>query len=104
MTIKSEVDFLVEAINSLRPNAAWCTRGLTLEWMDSTQIEPTVDEIAVEIARLKDMYKNTEYQRQRMLEYPDFTIYLDGIVKENQEQIQLYIDQCLAVKNKYPKP
>jgi len=30
--------------------------------------------------------------------------YLDGIVKNDQEQIQTYIDACLAVKAKYPKP
>lgn len=40
----------------------------------------------------------------RTAEYPDMREYLDGIVKGDQEQIQRYIDACLAVKNKYPKP
>ena len=46
----------------------------------------------------------TEYQRLRAVEYPDFKDYLDGVVKGDQAQIQAYIDACLAVKAKYPKP
>ena len=46
----------------------------------------------------------TEYQRQRAAEYPPMTDYIDGIVKGNQAQVQAYIDACLAVKAKYPKP
>ena len=39
-----------------------------------------------------------------MLEYPDIAEYLDGLVKGDTEQMQAYIDACLAVKAKYPKP
>lgn len=46
----------------------------------------------------------TEYQRKRAAEYPPMTDYLDGIVKGDQAQVQAYIDACLAVKAKYPKP
>ena len=45
-----------------------------------------------------------EYQRQRAAEYPLITDYIDGIVKGDQAQVQAYIDACLAVKTKYPKP
>lgn len=44
------------------------------------------------------------YQRQRAAEYPPMTDYVDGIVKGDQAQVQAYIDACLAVKAKYPKP
>ena len=44
------------------------------------------------------------YKAQRTAEYPDFRDYLDGIVKGDQAQVQAYIDACLAVKAKYPKP
>lgn len=37
-------------------------------------------------------------------EYPPMSDYLDGIVKGDQVQVQTYIDACLAVKLKYPKP
>lgn len=43
------------------------------------------------------------YKEIRAKEYPDFKDYLDGIVKNDQAQIQAYIDACLAVKEKYPK-
>jgi hypothetical protein len=46
----------------------------------------------------------TEYQRDRAKEYPPITDYIDGIVKGDQDQVQAYIDACLAVKAKYPKP
>ena len=46
----------------------------------------------------------TEYKRQRAAEYPPMTDYLDGIVKGDQAQVQAYIDACLVVKAKYPKP
>lgn len=46
----------------------------------------------------------TEYQRKRAAEYPPMADYLDGIVKNNHAQVQAYIDACLAVKAKYPKP
>ena len=39
----------------------------------------------------------------RAKEYPDFKEYLDGIVKGDNAQIQKYINDCLAVKAKYPK-
>lgn len=44
------------------------------------------------------------YTQLRAQEYPSITEYLDGVVKGDQEQIQAYIDACLAVKAKYPKP
>jgi hypothetical protein len=43
------------------------------------------------------------YKAKRAAEYPDFRDYLDGIVKNDQAQVQAYIDACLAVKAKYPK-
>ena len=46
----------------------------------------------------------TQYQRDRAAEYPSITDYIDGVVKGDQAQIQAYIDACLAVKAKYPKP
>ena len=44
------------------------------------------------------------YIAKRQAEYPNFTDYLDGIVKGDQAQIDTYIAACQAVKTKYPKP
>ena len=46
----------------------------------------------------------TEYRLKRAGEYPSLIDYIDGIVKGDQAQVQAYIDACLAVKAKYPKP
>ena len=48
--------------------------------------------------------QNFTYKDFRAFEYPPFTDYLDGVVKGDQAQIQAYIDACLAIKEKYPKP
>jgi len=100
------------ALLSLRPGAQWSCIGDTydgLEWneppvWEGGQKKPTKVEVEAEIARFKKEWEDTEYQRLRAKEYPDFKEYLDGFVKGNTEQIQAYIDACLAVKAKYPKP
>ena len=43
------------------------------------------------------------YIAKRASEYPPITDYLDGVVKNDQAQIDKYIADCLAVKAKYPK-
>ena len=44
-----------------------------------------------------------KYAVKRRAEYPPIEDYIDGIVKGDSQQIQKYIDECLAVKAKYPK-
>ena len=44
------------------------------------------------------------YQDLRAMAYPPMADYLDGIVKNDQSQIDAYIAACLAIKAKYPKP
>jgi hypothetical protein len=103
---------IAKALNSLRPGAQWSVDGNTyegLQWLEKPvyeggQKKPTKEEVEAEVARLQKEWEDTEYQRLRAKEYPDFKEYLDGIVKGDAEQIQAYIDACLAVKAKYPKP
>jgi len=103
---------IIKALQSLRPGAEWTLQGTNYEgivWKEPPvfqggQPKPTREEIEVELIRLQKEWEDTEYQRLRLPEYPDFKEYLDGIVKGDQEQIQAYIDKCLAVKAKYPKP
>ena len=44
------------------------------------------------------------YAELRAAEYPPTSMYLDAIVKGDEVQKQAYIDACLAIKTKYPKP
>lgn len=101
-----------KALQSLRPGAIWSLSGDTYEgltWLEKPvweggQKKPTREEVEVEVVRLQQEWENTEYQRLRAREYPDFKEYLDGLVKGDTAQMQAYIDACLAVKAKYPKP
>lgn len=66
--------------------------------------KPTPEEIAQRIAIETERAAKTQYRNDRSAEYPSFTEYIDGLVKGDQAQMQAYIDACLAVKAKYPKP
>jgi hypothetical protein len=44
------------------------------------------------------------YVDKRKNEYPPIEDYIDGVVKGDQSQIDEYIQKCLEVKAKYPKP
>jgi hypothetical protein len=61
--------------------------------------EEEMEADAIMVIRAAELYKN-----QRASEYPPMADYLDGIVKGDTAQVQTYIDACLAVKAKYPKP
>lgn len=50
-----------------------------------------------------DIPPTPTYQELRAAAYPDYKDYLDGIVKGDLVQQQVYIDACLAVKELYPK-
>lgn len=102
---------ITKAILNLRPGAQWSLDGNeyeSLTWLepseeDGGQTMPSKEEVEAEVVRLQQEWENTEYQRLRSKEYPDFKEYLDGIVKGDTTQMQAYIDACLAVKAKYPK-
>jgi hypothetical protein len=103
---------ITNALQSLRPKAEWMVIGDTydgLQWLEKPvweggQKKPTRLEVEAEVARLQKEWEDTEYQRLRAKEYPDVKEYLDGLVKGDTEQMQAYINACLAVKAKYPKP
>jgi len=89
-----------EVLVSLVPQADFVIRGDEVEWRDATIPRPSDEQIAAEAARLEAL----RYKRQRAAEYPPITDYIDGVVKGDQAQIDAYIQACLAVKAKYPKP
>lgn len=99
---------IVDALNRLRPNAQWTLRGDAtyecLEWQDESSTKPSEVEVIAAMAAAEADYAAKQYQRQRAAEYPPMADYLDAVVKGDQQQIQAYIDACLAVKAKYPKP
>jgi hypothetical protein len=99
---------IAQALKSLIPNSEFSIEDNDYNkiiWYDWNELPiPSKEEVEAEIIRLQNQNKNTEYKKLREKEYPDFREYLDGLVKGDTSQIQAYIDACLAVKAKYPKP
>jgi hypothetical protein len=72
------------------------------EWnLDIAQ--PTMAQLDAFEAQANEVERLNLVKSNRAKEYPDFKEYLDGIVKGDDAQIQKYINDCLAVKVKYPK-
>ena len=92
-----KIDFLKDVILQDDGNGAYIKEwNLDIAKPTLTQLD-SFETQANEVERLNLVKAN------RANEYPDFKEYLDGIVKGNDAQIQKYINDCLAVKAKYPK-
>ena len=65
--------------------------------------KPTLEQLNALEAQANEIERLNLVKANRANEYPDFKEYLDGIVKGDDAQIQKYINDCLAVKAKYPK-
>ena len=61
------------------------------------------NEVAYDKAAVQAYVDAHAYIAKRASEYPPITDFLDGMVKNDQAQIDKYIADCLAVKAKYPK-
>jgi hypothetical protein len=97
---------LAAALKILYPNATWSIERdyASLVWPNQMDEKPSEEVLVAEATRLQAEWVRTEYQRKRAKEYPDPRVYLDAIVKGDTAQMQQYVDACLAVKAKYPKP
>jgi hypothetical protein len=93
---------LMTAIQSLRPNAQLVIRGDVIEWMDTTQTQPTDAEIATEISRLQGIYDSQEYARARATEYSalnQFEMQFD----DQQNNTTTWVDAINDIKARFPK-
>ena len=84
----------VEAMNNFVTSRGWS--------LDDYEIGFTDDNVVAEWIKAQDEASKT-YSDKRKESYPPATDYLDGVVKGDQVQIDKYIADCLAVKDKYPK-
>jgi hypothetical protein len=98
---------ITQSILHLIPDAqfmCWENDYNRITWNDSnTKSKPSLDELETAWAAVEANEKAMAYKEQRVSAYPPMTDYLDGIVKADNAQVQKYIDDCLAVKAKYPK-
>jgi hypothetical protein len=79
----------------------------SIHFLDSTEFEYLLPAgfVAITDSEAQALRPSVEptYRELRAAEYPPMTDYLDGIVKGDQAQIDKYIADCQAVKDKYPK-
>jgi hypothetical protein len=96
-----------KALKSLYPDAEWIIEDEDynkIRWTkNEPEVKPTIEQLHEEAIRQEQVEASLEYRNKRRVEYPPITDYLDAVVKGDQEQMQAYIDACLAVKEKYPK-
>ena len=89
-----------DAIRALNPTAGFTTSGGEIVQWDSTDPQPTEQEIEVKLAELKYQEEVNVYQEKRKLEYPDWGDQLDKIYHSG---IDAWKADIKAIKDKYPK-
>ncbi len=93
---------LMTAIQSLRPKAELVVRGEEIEWMDTTQTQPSDSEITAEISRLQAEYDSQEYARARATEYSalnQFEMQFD----DQQNNTTTWVDAINDIKARFLK-
>jgi len=74
-----------------------------ITWHDGNPTNITEEQILAKQVELQAEYDAQDYARKRKAEYPDIYDYMDGIVKNDQTQIDKYIADAQAVKSRHPK-
>ena len=95
----------IKAILSLVPNAVFDIEGDDydkIKWHESNKEKlPSKSEADAEIVRLEKEFKTKQYQRDRLLEYPDLQECIHAILDDDLTALQA---KRKLVKEKYPKP
>jgi len=90
----------MNAIHTLYPEA------VKTKWKSDTEMyawDKDGNEIELDLDAINNWVDPEAYKEKRRVEYPPVADYLDGVVKGDNAQITKYIDDCRAVKLKYPK-
>ena len=94
-----------KAIKAINPTAEFSVNAEDYEqitWLNSTPVISR-ENIETKLNELKAEYDALDYARKRKEAYPDIYDYMDGIVKNDQTQIDKYIADSQAVKARYKK-
>jgi len=91
-----------QALQSLKPKAEWVLRGDELEWLDTTQTEPTQSEIDAEVIRLQAEYDSQEYARNRKAEYEQLNQF-EMQFDDQRDNTTTWVDAISAIKQEFPK-
>ena len=109
MTTEPTIVCRCNAVRALLRDGSFVVRGTDIEWLgDNKAGTITVEQIAVELAKLQTAWDNFEYGRNREGEYPTIGEQLDLLFKDiaagTLTTSGSFYTTLLAVKNKYPKP
>lgn len=94
-----------KALKRLRPGAQWSLNGEDydgLQWLDTEQSIPSLEEVTEEIEKIRDELQKTRYQRQRAPEYPSIGDQLDALFHAGVFPPEMAA-KIQAVKDKFPK-
>ena len=96
---------IVDALQSLTPNAQWIYDADNgLNWLDTEQTEPTQEAIDAKITELQADYDAKQYQRDRAVAYPSIQDQLDMQYWDSLNGTTTWKDAIAAVKTEHPKP
>ena len=96
---------ILTAILAINPTAKCSTSNEDIDnirW-DEGQTPISKEDIQAKQTELQAEYDALDYARKRKAAYPNIYDYMDGIVKDDQTQINKYIADSQAVKARYPK-
>ena len=94
---------ILEALQSLKPKAAFVLRDDVVEWLDSEQTEPTQAEIDAEVTRLQAVYDSQLYARTRKAKY-DLLNQDEMRYDDVKNSTTTWVDAIDAIKAEFPKP
>lgn len=111
---KPLIEYISEALHELTPGCQFSVVGDSLDkdgngglrcvrWSSvNTKPEPSAEQVLAKIEEIKTRWKNTEYQRARLTQYPSIGDQLDDLFKAGlfSEEMAAKIQ---AVKDTYPK-
>ena len=99
-------DKRVKAISKLLPLGGWSDNGTKVIIHEDGAVHgytsPTQDEIDAEIVKIEAELISTQYQRDRVAEYPSLADQIGAILKGGAE-LEVIKTKVQAVKDKYPK-
>jgi len=84
------------ALQALRPAAQWVMRGDELEWLDTTQTQPTDAEIAAKIVELQAAHDASQYQRDRAAAYPSIQECIHALLDGGDTLVDLQAARALV--------
>ena len=92
-----------EAIKAIDSAAEFSTIEHDVDTINWITTPIAKEDILAKQVELQAEYDAQDYARKRQLEYPNIYDYIDGIVKNDQTQIDKYIADAQDVKARHPK-